>query len=653
MPPPLALMLFVVVQLVPGWVASAMLPRVAQRLSPAGRVATAVALSIAQLVLVSLVLISLGVATPAVIVAVNVVITGVLAGVARHRLRRDWDSARAAFGGFRPDWETVVVVATIALVVGIAVFRAFQNLPATASAWGYAADTAEILEAGGLPETNLQYGAEVAFAATKTAGFAWLGALRAFTGIGFTRSLQLLPLALMFGALVATWAIFRSFAGRLAAAVGVFLLFFEFPAHSLLVVKYSRLTIEAAGMTLGLLALWAVIAADTERVPELRWLAAVMMVLAGLTHGVTVVMTVVFIASYQLAKIVLGRLSWRQTYRQAFVLGVVPGLGLLAGLRLWSRAAGFALSGGGYELVNGVGDPTLALRRVLNGRSILAAGPPRTGVRLGHLFDLYIESMFADRSPLADVSRQAPVLIFVAVVALIAVTWLVGNRRIAVTAAFVLLAIFLIGLVFAYRYEMHVFRTHPQRREFPYAGLVVVGLAVAAFSGRRWRLSDARRGLALALAAAFIAGSVVAGWATAPRRWVGGGMDRVELAALDWIREQTPEGSWILANVRTTATFGAYAHRNSLTEGDTPYTYPERLTTTLALLDTAQRWFAEPDLAFLEEHGIDYVVAARRSRSALGGDAYVRLDSWDALDAQPFLVREERFGRVAVYAVRP
>ncbi|MCP3973508.1 MAG: hypothetical protein GY720_03330 [bacterium] len=653
MPLPLALFVFGAVQLVPGWVALALVPTVRERLSLSSRVAGAVALSIAQLIFVGLILISMGIGTPTVIITVNIVITAVAAVMARRQLLTDWRDARSASAAYRLDWKSVVVVAILAAVVGIATYKAVQNVPEIPSGWGYAADTAEILEIGGLPATNLQYGEEVAFAATKTAGFAWLGALRAFTGIGFTRSLQILPLALMFGAIVAAWAMFRSFTGRLAAAAAVLLLFFEFPAHSWLVVKYSRLTVEGAGLTLGLLAMWAVISADREDVPQLRWLAAVMIMLTGLTHGVTAVMTVVFVASYELSKIILGTMTWRQTYRNAIVLGLAPGLGMLVGLRLWSRAAGFALTGGGYELIDGVGDPTLSLRRVLNGRLISATEPPHTGESLNHLFDVYIKSMFSERSPLANIAEQAPLVILVLVVGLIAASWLVGNRQFAVTATIVLVAIFLIGLVFAYRYELHVFRTHPQRREFPYAGLVVIGLVVAVASGWRWRVTRAREGLTVVLVAAFAAGSIGLGWMTAPRQWAEGGMKLNEVAALDWVRQQTPEDSWILANVRTTATFGAYAERPSLTEGDTPYTYPLRLQTTLELLDSAQGWFKEPDLTFLVEHDIDYVVATLGRGLALGGDVYARLDSLQPLDSQPFLVREEKFKNVVIYSVEP
>ena len=653
MPPLAALVLFVVVQLVPGWVTSALFPNIRDRLSLSARLAAAVALSIAQLMFVGLILISLGIATPAGIVAVNLVMSLSIAFVVRRRLRKDWDAAAAAARAYQWDRVSVAVVLIIGTVVGVAVWKALHHIPSTTSAWGYAADTAEILDAGGLPDTNIQYGDEIPFAATKTGGFAWLGALRAFTGIGYVQSLQLLPLALLFGAMVAMWGIFRSFAGRLAAAMGLFVMFFEFPAGTLLVTKFSRLTIEGAGITLGLLAIWAMVAADRERVPELRWLAAVMMVLAGLTHGVSAVMTVVFVASYQLARIILGQLSWRQIYRNAFVLGVVPGIGTILGLRLWSRASGFAIGGGGYELVDGVGDPTLSLRIVLNGRSILATRPPGSTVRPGNLFDILFGSMFGGRSPLEGVARDAPIIIALLVLALIVVTWLVGRREVALTAAIFLVTLFLIAIVFTLRYDLHVFRTHPQRREFPYAGIAVVGMAVTAVSAWRWQASRARQSAAIVLAGVLVVGSVGLGWARAPQHWSGGGIGPAELSALDWVREQTPEDSWILTNVRTTASFGSYAERNSLTEGDTPYIYPGRLTTTLDLLDAAQDWFSEPNLAFLQENGIDYVVAARRQRNALGGDIYARMSSLEALDDQSYLVEEAKFKHVTIYSVHP
>ena len=124
------------------------------------------------------------------------------------------------------------------------------------------------------------------------------------------------------------------------------------------------------------------------------------------------------------------------------------------------------------------------------------------------------------------------------------------------------------------------------------------------------------------------------------------------MAALDWLREKTPEGSWVLANVRSTATFGTLAERTSLTEGDTPYTYPERLTLALSVLDASQRWFREPNLAYLEDNGIDYVVVSRRRHHGIGGNVYSPVPALRTLDTQPFLVRELTTKNVAIYSVQ-
>jgi hypothetical protein len=362
-------------------------------------------------------------------------------------------------------------------------------------------------------------------------------------------------------------------------------------------------------------------------------------------------MTFVLVASYQVARIILGKLEWRQIYRNAFVLGLVPGLGVFLGLRLWSRAPGFDLAGRAYELVGGVGDPTRALRMVLNGGSISAAPPPGSGVDAGHLFDVYTHSMFNSRWPLEEFAEQYPIVVLLLVVSLIAMAWLVGHRQIALTASVFVVALFALAIGFELRYDLHVFRTHPQRREFHYAGLVLVGLAVAVASGWRWRPWRGRRNLTMVLVGVLLVGSFSLDWVFSSQRWRVAQMATHEVAALDWLRDETPEESRVLTNVRSTGSFGGYAQRNSLTEGDTPYTYPGRLTSALATLDSAQQWFQKPGLAYLQQHEIDYVVVTVRPFNALGGDVYARKRSLRRLDAQPFLTLVAAFDKVAVYSV--
>jgi hypothetical protein len=648
----ISILVVLLVQVVPGLVVTGLVPQYTVGFSATSRLAMAVALSNLQLIVVCLVLVTVGVATTTWIVAANalVLVAGLLFLVVRRRA--DLGAAFRSVLGTRPSWHSVVVVLVFATVAALYVSTAFSGPPARTAGWGYAADVDAILSHGGIPERSVQYGEEVSFAVTKTAGFAWLASLRVLGGMDYLTSLRFLPLVILFTAMVAIWAIFRLFSGRLASALAIYLFFFPMPFGSVLAYKFSALTMESAGIALGFLAIWSMLASDRGGQRRLYGLTAVLLILTGLTHGIAALVTFLFIAAYQLAKLVAHGVNWREVVRGVTLLAVVPGLGILAALRLWSRASGFALSGGDFEFVAGGGDPTSALRRLMSGGSIDSVRAPVTGLDPGpgEQLDLLFRSVIGESSPLRSISQSMPMLILLLVLVLVVLAWFRGPRLMAASVGLFLIGLYASGLAFAARYDLHVYVTNPRRRQFPYAGLAVAALVVFAAT---WWLRHVEFGR-LGVSAGTAALVVVLGWSVVygVPRWTAPAMANGDIAALEWLRDNAPEDAIVLTNVRSTGSFGLFARHRSLTEGDAPYTFPNRLKAAISVLDSSQEWFADPEIEYLTENDISYVVVSRRPSQAMGGGVYARVDSTKLLRDQPYLVREAKFPRVVIFSVQ-
>ncbi|MCP3973389.1 MAG: hypothetical protein GY720_02720 [bacterium] len=648
MPPAVVIIIVAAIHLIPGWAVAANIPLLRELRPLSARLATAVALSIAQMMLLGMGLIAIGAATPTVIVVGNVAVTSVLAVTARTALRRDFAIGVAAVRAYRFEWPSVAVLWVLSVVVASYVLIALGDLPARVSSWGYAADLDEILTAGGLPATTVEYGETIDFVATKVGGFAWLAAVGVMSGLDSLSSVRFLSLAPLFGALVAAWAIFRTFLGRLGAAAGIVLFFHQTGLGLVLGEKLRVLTLEGAGITLALLAVWAVVAADQQSKPQLHWLAAGMVALAGFTHGVVALVVVVFVACYQLARIILRKLSWRQIARNAVILGVVPALLIFGGLRLLFPAPGFAVSGGEFELVDGDGDPTRALYDILQGRSIDNVSAPESPTAKDYL-NRFFSRAFVDSSVLPTSNRAVMAL---GVVALVAASWLLKRRQAALTVLLFLVALMGVALAFSYRYELFIYTSNPLRRHFAYAGVALMGLLLVAVSGIRWRPSRGSNTIKVALSIGLAAG---VSWALATKAdsWASNGLSGHDEAALEWLRSSTPPDAQILTNVRTTGSFALLAERSSLTEGDAVYTFPERLTIALDVLNSAQGWFENPSHAYLEANGVDYVVVAVGRPFPMAGNAYAPITSLELFNAQTYLELESRNASIAIYSVTP
>jgi hypothetical protein len=393
------------------------------------------------------------------------------------------------------------------------------------------------------------------------------------------------------------------------------------------------------------------LASDRGGQKRLYWLTAALLILTGLTHGISALVTFLFVAAYQLAKLVTHGVNWRELGRGLTLLAVVPGLGILAALRLWSRASGFALIGGDFGFLPGGGDPTRALRRLMNGGSIDSVGAPATGLDPGprEQLDLLFGAVIGEGSPLHRSAQSVPMLILLLVVVLIAVAWLRGLRLMAATVGFFLIGLFVIGLAFAARYDLHIYVTNPIRRQFPYAGLAVAGLVV--FVGARLARVEVGRMGVVTGAAALVA---VLGWSVfyGVGRGTAPAMAEGDIAALEWLRDNAPEDAVVLTNVRSTGSFKSLANHRSLTEGDAPYTFPSRLEAAISVLDAAQEWFEDPEIEYLTENNISYVVVTRRAKQAMGGGVYARVDSAEPFRDKPYLVREAKFLRVVIFSVQ-
>ena len=441
------------------------------------------------------------------------------------------------------------------------------------------------------------------------------------------------------------------------------LLYSSYPLLRLTPIKYGRLTLESAGMTLGVMAVWAVIVAEEEELPWLRLLAVLSLIGSGVTHGIAFTMALLAMAVVVFARLLARKLTWVGLGRDVLLYAVIPVLVVVTGVLIGRgvEIGSGITNAGAYELVNGTGDPTAALNIVLStGGSIFDAPPPQPDPAPGwyvYFERFYAESIapntflasYVDGHPLRTVG-------WIGLIGLVGM-FIPGRHR----AAFISLGvgsvgIYLLALYFANSYDLWIYLQHPIRREFKYTMIPVLLLLIflaATPLARKMLASMRSRWLALLLVTALV------GWGywqtvTTIDQWSRPVLEANELAALDWIATNTEADDTVLANVRTVAVFELYADRVSVTEGGVPYLFPELLTTVLGILDTGQSFFQSPTLDTAEELGADYILTVGQSGARSGLRLTGNIYSWvdvEGLDTAEFLKLEAVFDDIRIYSV--
>lgn len=375
-------------------------------------------------------------------------------------------------------------------------------------------------------------------------------------------------------------------------------------------------------------------------------IAGVLLAAASGTHLVPVVFVVLALCSFGVAQLIRDRSksAWIATVRQEVIVGGTAGV---AGLIIRVFAGGaFGLTGASdqaaYTAIHTKFDPT----------AYLYAGtfPPRKPsppyLSAHQVIDNFVTSALG-----FHVSRvEAALLLIGMLVAAVLLFALVRTdlRTVGVVGLGCWAGLVVVSLYFAYKYHIYIDGTFGVRRLGLYAsvGPILIGLGV--FEALLLLLEsllpfpDPTRSL-IVIASAAIPVLLLTVWVL-PSSGLTSDLSRASrdrITITDWIRAHTPCGARFLVNQRSEGTLTSLAGREALTEGMGPFLRPNFLPYVTSLMLSTRQFYLHPqaDEAFLRQHDITYVIAARVG-DLIGYSAPMgpsRETDVSALSATPFL----------------
>jgi hypothetical protein len=551
-------------------------------------------------------------------------------------------------------------------LIGLAAFAADKlrlepvAFISTPTAWRYWGDGLEILRAGGVPATTLQWGMELPTTVSKVllnsfeagifsvapggtlatmGAFVWLG------GVG------------LFAALL---AVSREL-GLRALAVAVPMVVLATPGWFPISVEFARdanvYRVETLGRMVVVCAL--LVALHVIRGRAGLWYAVLAGALLGAaagTHLIPVFVLGIFLTWYTLSSLVIrpGRLG--QIARAAGVTALVT-------VTIWGTV--LASSGGdlGFQGARGTGgypgfsarvDPTKAFelfrhKRISDSHKGWVIPPARVA-------EVAVASFFTE-APAVDI----PSVEYAGAAVLAAAAVLVVWRRRRTLGVLVLacwatsLTLVVVGLYFSHRYRTHIPGNFGRRRLFEYEILlgVLVGVAGLSYAVRvcAARAGPGRRSMLRRVGPLLVAAMAVVFAATQPLQRPTP-EERNGLTVMATVAHAVPCDARMLVNVRTAGSFEVLARRISVDEGMAPYLRPAVLRRVVPIVLGARRFFRDPAAhgAFLERHHVDVVVMV--AHAEVGGQPVVHTGRRGVLDSVPWLHPLVRTTTVAIYATR-
>jgi len=576
-----------------------------------------------------------------------------------------WRSPRAHVRALAAEWRSCRWTVAPGLA-GLTVF-ALEKLrlePASfmsnEAAWRYWGDGTEILQAGGVPGSTLQWGLHIPTTVSKVVLNSFEAGVISVAPHGVLPTITAMVWLGGVGLFAALLALGRAL-GLRALSVGVPALVLAVPVAAPINSEFTQDANVYRVETLGRMAAAcaAVIAIGIVRGRLGLREAAVAGVLLGAaagTHLIPVVVFGIFLVSYIAAALVAGRDRRRRLGRIARAGGVTAVITLV----IWLAALGASGGDLGFQRARGSGgypgfpvtlDPTKSFEVIKRthpkGRRTGWAIPP---ARVG---EVALTSVFEDLQ-ITTPRRDYAALLLLALASAYA-AW--RRRRTLGPVIFASwatgLTLAALGLYFSHRYRTFVPATFGPRRLFEYGILFAAIAGVAALSAiARTAVAAAargrRHGLRRAGAAAVAVAAVALAGFTAPP-----GVSADEAAGLrvmSAVERTVPCNARILVNVRTAGSFEVLARRISVDEGMAPYLRPTVLRRVLPIVLGAHRFFRDPigNRAFIENQHVDVVVAVAGAR--VGGRAMLKRGRRGVLDdvpwLRPLLVNRE----VAIYA---
>jgi hypothetical protein len=574
-----------------------------------------------------------------------------------------------AVGAHTRDWHRAVAdapwtsIATVATVVGVVAVRwtypPLTNLGATAMR--YWADAMEIADAKGIPADTLQWGALLRPTTSKSVLNTFNAGFSLLTGRGPLESMSVLLFVVAISLVIVTIALLMTLGVKRLAPIGAVVLFVNHVTGSELTADLGRNLAENwgrlaafAGVLVAILVLGRSSKdeqtaedsmgeiADEDRVPRGHLAIAgwVLGTAAG-THLVAAAFGALFVLSYVIARMVLRRspmVTLRRAAAFASVALVVASLSLV--LPAGDLGFGGAVGDAEYRsLRSELGlpesfDPT---RFLVTGKLQAPAGTETIGVKdVAEAFAYRavgrnVQVLPPGSGPLPSWALTVPfAVVLVIVIAVIA--WGPPDLRVTVlSASFLALLIFAVGVAFALRYDLYALERFGNRRLFNYAMLPYVVVLLAggeavlrgiAARGRTYErtVSIAACGLVIVTLVGFLP---AAGWPKASKA----GNLRQQIQLLQWVKEHVPCEGRVLADRRTLATFQTMAGHAAVLEGMGPHLRPEVLVRAIGELLRAKTFFEDPQAQrrYLEERGVAVVVATRPFAEFAGWIRVLRL----------------------------
>ena len=555
------------------------------------------------------------------------------------------------------------------LVPGLAGLTAFAidklrlqpvSFMSSEAAWRYWGDGLEILRAGGVPASTLQWGIHIPTTVSKVvlnsfeAGVVSVapnGALLTMAAVVWLGGVGLFAALLALGRAV----------GLRVLAVGVPVLVLAVPASAPINAEFTQdadvYRVETLGRMAAVCAV--VIAIGVVRGRAGLREAAVAGVLLGAaagTHLIPVAVFGIFLIWYIAASLAVNPARRHRLARIARAAGVTALMTVVIWLAVLAASGGDlgfqrARGSGGYPGFPVTLDPTKSFEVIKRthpkGRRTGWAIPP---ARVG---EVALASVFE------DLQVTTPRRDYVGLVLLALVSGLVIWRRrrslgpVTFASWATALTLTAVGLYFSHRYRTFVPATFGPRRLFEYGILFAVIAGVAALStvvrsAVGWAARDRRRALRRAGAVCVGAIAVVLALATAPAGVTPD--ERAGLEVMATVARTVPCNARILVNVRTAGSFEVLAGRTSVDEGMAPYLRPPVLRRVLPIVLGAHRFFRDPasNRAFIENQKVDVVVAVAGAR--VGGRPMLKQGRRGVLGDVPWLRPLLTTPTVAIYA---
>jgi hypothetical protein len=518
-------------------------------------------------------------------------------------------------------------------LIGLAAF-AVQKLrlePATLlssseAAWRYWADGLEILRAGRVPPTTLQWGMDLPTTVSKVVLNSFEAGIASVAPHGAAQTMTALVWLGAVGLFAALLALGRALGlGPLSVGLPAVLLVAPaaLPLNSEFAEDTGTYRVETLGRMLAVCATVVAVAIVRGRAGRVEAVVAGLLLgSAAGTHLIPVAVLGLFALWYAVAAVALGRARRRRAARVARAAGIAA----LVTLAVWLAALGASGGDLGFQRARGSGgypgfpatlDPTKTFE-------VVKASHPR-GRRSGWAIRPSQIGTVAVSSVFNEVQITTPRRDFagLALLAAASAAVLVRRRRAlgpAVVAAWATAVVLVgVGLYFSHRYRTFVPATFGPRRLFEYGVLLAVLTAVvvanAALREAAARLGrDRGRTLrrAAAVAAAVVAVAIAASVSPRP----ASPLEARGLQLMQTLARTVPCDARMLVNVRTAGSFEVLAGRTSVDEGMAPYLRPSVLRRVLPVELGAKAFFKDPlaNRAFIDRERIDVVVAVGESK---------------------------------------